>query len=78
MYNVQLAVYVMYKEVDLARKLIDFINGFNITVVTIKNIFPSVSHRLDDLFYDAKSFSEAYLSECMLQNCYTLCASTVL
>ena len=63
-YTVQLAVYVMYKEVTFANDLMDFITGFDITVETIKTIFPSVSHRLDDFFYDAKSFAEAYLSKC--------------
>lgn len=53
----------MYKEVNLTQKFVDFITGFDITVETIKDIFPSVSYRLDDLFYDTKSFAEAYLSE---------------
>ena len=61
--HVQLCVYVMYKEVDLANKLMDFINGFNITVRTIKEILPSVSYKVDNFFYDAQSFAEAYLSK---------------
>ena len=56
----------MYKEVDLTQRLMDFITGFDITVETVKYIFPSVSYRLDDLFYDAKSFAEAYLSKCYM------------
>ena len=60
--RVQLIVYVMYKEVTLANKLMDFITGFNITMETIKELFPNLSYKLDNLFYDAKSFAEAYLS----------------
>ena len=53
----------MYKEVTFAHNLMHFITGFNITVETIKEIFPEYSFKLDNLFYDAKSFAEAYLGE---------------
>ena len=53
----------MYKEVMFANHLMDFITGFNITVETVKEVFPHLSHKLDNFFYDAKSFAEAYLSE---------------
>lgn len=53
----------MYKEVTFAHNLMHFITGFNITVETIKEIFPEYSFELDNLFYDAKSFAEAYLGE---------------
>ena len=53
----------MYREVTFANNLMDFITGFNITVETIKEIFPDLSHKLDNLFYDAKSYAEAYLSK---------------
>ena len=56
----------MYKEVTFANNLMDFITGFNVTVETIKEFAPHLSHRLDDIFYDAKSFAEAYLSELQL------------
>ena len=62
----------MYKEVELTQKLMDFIAGFDITVETIKEIFPGISYRLDDLFYDAKSFAEAYLSESVLMYTSTM------
>ena len=52
----------MYKEVTFANNLMDFISGFNITVETVKKIFPDLTHKLDNFFYDAKSFAEAYLS----------------
>ena len=53
----------MYREVTFANNLMDFITGFNITVETIKEIFPELSYKLDNLFYDAKSYAEAYLSK---------------
>lgn len=53
----------MYREVTFAYNLMDFITGFNVTVETIKEIFPELSYKLDNLFYDAKSFAEAYLSK---------------
>ena len=59
----KLIVYVMYREVTFANNLMDFITGFNITVETIKEIFPELSYKLDNLFYDAKSYAEAYLSK---------------
>ena len=46
-----------------ANHLKDFIAGFNITVETIKEFLPHLSHKLDNFFYDANSFAEAYLSE---------------
>ena len=59
----QLIVHLMYKEVTFANHLIDFVNGFNITVERVKVFFPHLSHKLDNFFYDAKSFAEAYLSK---------------
>ena len=60
--HIQLILQVMYKEVTFANNMMDFITGFNITIETIKEFVPHLSHRLDDFFYDAKSFAEAYLS----------------
>lgn len=53
----------MYREVTFAYNLMDFITGFNVTMETIKEIFPELSYKLDNLFYDAKSYAEAYLSK---------------
>ena len=59
-YHLQLTVYVLYKEIEYGRQLREFIAGFHITVETIEEILPSVKHRLDNFFYDANSFAEAY------------------
>ena len=58
--NLQLTVYVLYKEIEYGRQLKEFIAGFRITVDTIEEFLPSVKYRLNDLFYDANSFAEAY------------------
>ena len=59
----QLTVYVLYKEIEYGRQLKEFIAGFHITVETIEEFLPSVKHQLDDFFYDANSFAEAYYCE---------------
>lgn len=56
-------MYVLYKEIEYGRQLKDFIAGFRITVETIEEFLPSVKHRLNDFFYDANSFAEAYYCE---------------
>ena len=53
-------MYVLYKEIEYGRQLKEFIAGFRITVETIEEFLPSVKHRLNDFFYDANSFAEAY------------------
>ena len=59
----QLTVYILYKEIEYGRRFKEFIAGFSITVETIETLLPSFKHRLDDFFYDAKSFAEAYYCE---------------
>jgi hypothetical protein len=53
-------VYVLYKEIEYGRQLKEFMAGFRITVDTIEEFLPSLKYRLNDLFYDANSFAEAY------------------
>lgn len=42
---------------------IDYIDSFNITVETLKHIFPNQTLLLENFFYDLQSFAQALRSE---------------
>jgi hypothetical protein len=60
----QLAIQLVYLEVNLSNRLKHFIDSFNITVAELSKFLSSnATHTVEEVWYDAKSFAESMLGE---------------
>lgn len=58
-----MCILLVSHEMIVMGNVIDYIDSFNITVTTLKKIFPQQSRQFDNIFYDMQSFAQAIRSE---------------
>lgn len=52
-----------------------WVREFNITVETVEHLFPQLTSRVDNIFYDAKSIVLALnskLTTCVISSCHAI------